>query len=114
MRHRVDKGRLKTLWLQGVKAEAIACELGITYQTLRKACQRLGLPARKPPYIRPTHPQLSERGAKDALVLWRKGWDTLKIANRIRPDGGEAAVYNTLLARRGNVLPVGAGDDGDA
>ena len=93
-----QKQRLRTLWLTGVKAEAIAAELGVSYQTLRKNRQRLGLQSRLPTYH--FHPVgvslLSAAETIKAYHLWRSGKDTKNIASAIHPNGGEAAVYNSV------------------
>ena len=51
-----------------------------------------------PPRLR--DPKLTMR----ATALWRKGYDTMQISNRMREDGHkeatEAAVANTLAALR--------------
>lgn len=92
---------LRTLWKAGVKAEAISAELGIEYNSLRKACARLGLPPRKPGshFVRELIPVLSERQKADAYALWRNGLDTTRIATRL--NALEAAVYNSLHIARG-------------
>ena len=90
------KARLRTLWPSGMKAEAIAAELGITYQTLRKNRQRLGLPSRLPTYRPVRIPLLSAAQTVKAYHLWRSGKDTKSIASAINPNGGEAAVYNSI------------------
>jgi hypothetical protein len=91
------KQRLKTLWHAGEKAEVIAAELGVTYETIRINRRRLGLPARGhggceglPVSI----PLLSTHKIVRAHMLWRNGMDTLSIASALHST--EPEIYNSL------------------
>lgn len=85
-------------WISGVKAEAIAHELGITIEYLRKVKRRMRLNPRLP--NREFLPRLSPAKLARALHLWsNKKLDTARIANRLKVC--EAAVYNSLSNERG-------------
>jgi hypothetical protein len=103
------RARFRVLWKSGVKTEAIAAELGVSYNTVKKYRMRFGLPPRQPRKTPILIPILTEEDTGFALELWREGKDTKTIAGYLHVP--EAAVYNSLSNRRGNerVLASGAG-----
>lgn len=85
------------LWMAGVKAEAIAVEIGVSYPCLVRNRRQLGLPHRyRNPGVVGAAPALSHSQADAARVLWKEGRDTKTIAWKLKQP--ESAVYNSIRA----------------
>ncbi len=93
--------RLRKLWTEGVKAAAIAAELGVSDTTVRGWRRKLGLSPRKPgnasvPWQARKReiPLLSRDMLARAVALWEQGHDTSDIS--IKLNRHECAVANSL------------------
>lgn len=93
--------RLRKLWTEGVKAAAIAAELGVSDGTIRTWRRNLGLSPRKPgnasvPWQARKRevPLLSRDMLARAVALWEQGCDTAEIARKLNRH--ECAVANSL------------------
>ena len=92
-----NKEKFAELWHAGVKAEAIAAELGVGIDCIKKNRRRMGLSPRICPGKLPL-PLLSPSDETRAICMWRNKRDTHAIARHLRVK--EAQVYNSMCNHR--------------